>query len=155
VKRILLVLLAVSVFASHGFAWYNDTVGNDSGLVIESCHETYFISKDNPAVSGQLKITNPGPEFEGTIAIFFQDKHIQKVAVKPFKQGKDELTNKKRIVSYAREDFSSVIQKTVVIPSGESFLVFEFDIKIETRGDLQGEFVFIIENNSNPLQQST
>jgi len=154
-RKILLVLVAITVLSSHGFAWYNDTSLNDSGLTIESDFETYVISRENPVVSGRIKVTNPGHEFEGTVAIFFQDKHHQTIKVKPFKQGKDELTSKKKNISYARERFSSLLQKTVVIPSGESFLDFEFDVEIETPNDLQGEFVFRIENNSNPLQQST
>lgn len=152
-KKVLLVLLALTVLSSYGFAWYNDTITNDSGLTIESTQETYGISRDNPIVKGQLKITNPGLPFIGTISTFFEEQHAQKITIKEFELNKIKLGKADKSLTYLG-NFEPKQQKKINIPTGETLLDFEFTIDIQTPEDKQGEFVFIIENDLNPLQKS-
>lgn len=84
-KRLLLLLIAITVLTSGAQAWYND-LGNDSCLTIYSDQQTYQIKAGEP-FEVQLKIDNQcGASFNGNLGVFFQDKDVGRITFHTIQQ---------------------------------------------------------------------
>lgn len=81
-ERIIFALAILVVLSTSTLAWYNDTLANDSQLVMQSDKETYPFSSSTGEFTVQLYVENPSVDFDGSLAIFFQNKDLEATIIR-------------------------------------------------------------------------